>query len=719
MPYIYISAFSGPPATVTVCDFATETICYTSPTQITNVGPFPYIINLPSPDFDLVAKISLSAQSDNGCLVIQSDTCSVLPTPTASPLPNCSYVIFGTNDNFVTSGTVDYLDCNMVQQTYTATTTGTFGLCLISASTSNEIDVIDDETYQCSYSDGEWFPPYIESPTPTPSNPPTPTPSSTGNLFLYEPFMYYYSFPNSNASRTVNVGFTVFSEYVGQTIYANVGGNTYPFVTTDSPVQTFTIPVTGTSGTLTISALTTTVGQITSIKELSGIAGSNAQTVSPFTASTQNHSKLVNALKVIDNCVMTGNTQYLSALTSTTQITMIGGGSTVTGDIANIPDNVKTVSFHGFCTIYGDVSNIPNSIEALDLRGYCTITGNTSSFAGKFVLSPTNKGGLLRLHGYSNITGLMSNLPNVQSIEINPVWPTGVNGTARPITNPIETNPTGSTINGNITFNSRNAYVNICGANTISGDVSSFSGYNLVNSTILTTSGGAPRTIKICGYNTLNGNVNNINRWPVLLTIIGNNTISGNITGIQIDSSVNSITSLAKFQITQLGNHSTTDSEVIQTIVSSGNTINGNILAINQWLSCDTLILGGLNSVIGDIGSLGGGTKVAFSTFYIGTQNISISLCTNSLISSAIFKRVLQSGGDYEGQFKIEIKNSTVGNGLPASQVNNLLQHLDTYNNANGSAEINLTNVGIGAPSGVGLTSKNNLLGRGYYVVTN
>jgi hypothetical protein len=635
MPYIYITSFSGPPATVTVCDFATETICYTSPTQITNVGPFPYIINLPSPDFDLVSTISLSAQSDNGCLIIQSDTCSVLPTPTPSPLPNCSYVIFGTNDNFVTSGTVDYLDCNLVQQTYTATTTGTFGLCLISASTSNEIDVIDDETYQCTYSEGDWYPPYIESPTPTPSNPPTPTPSPSSGLTFME-MMYI----DANASTNDLLKVTIYKN-PAQQIFIDWGDGSVTGVTGPGGVynHTYSSPY---NGQVKISGYTTIAGQIPNVQQVLFAPSILSEAYSSkYSASTSEIVKFTDMINFGANINVYGTINDFSA---TTQIDSINiGWGTYSGDVVNLPNTVSYFSIKGSSgnTVGGSYADLPSSIEYFVAEGRNTISGDVQLLTGYTNLN-TLSGYFHHETKYSQgaVSGLCENLPNTGYIYID--------GTSQG-EQKLPANQTGNTITGNLHIKSNHKEIFIGGKNTISGGFSGTSN----------AYGGRLDNLRIYGFNQISGDLSQLVVPSETLVIVGNNTVTGNI------SSMNTSASITIFKILNLGQDGTgtysnfpnIQTGIFSTPVTTGNTISGNLSTINTMPSLTQFVVIGNNTLTGDLGSV---TIPNLQFMAIGS--------TGNTINGATF-----SPGDFVVSTDGLLTLYTLSSGLSSSEVDGIM----------------------------------------------
>jgi hypothetical protein len=687
MPYIWISSYSGPPSTITVCDFVTQTICYTSPTQITNIGPFPYIINLPSPDFDSVYKISLSAQSDNGCLIVETDTCSTLPTPTPSSLPDCSYILFDTNNNFVTSGTVDYLDCYGVQGTYTATTTGLFGLCVVSASTSVEIDIVDDSSYDCTYFEGTWYAPNIPTPTQTPSNPPTPTPSPSDVLYVYETISFPYSFATTQSGRNVKIKIGGMNSFINAPLRITAGSSVILGSYSGNPAY-YTIPVTGTSGTIVVSAATTTLGQVDSIDFIEVESPTPSVNNIPITATTEELSKLtsVEVLRMNSKVWCTGNIQLLSGLTSMTSILLNEGN--YTGDIQHLPDSIQDLSlgsssFKSTNTVFGNIGTLPSSIRSMQIYGLNTISGNVSSLSSLFTSS--SQFSKFFLNGHNTITGDMSYLPNV--------WYIGIND--EPAVGSYLTSFTGNTLSGNLVLKSALREIKIGGGNVITG--------NLSATTIPSTSNFA--IFDIAGNNTIGGSVSLLKLPKTWFRLLGDNVVSGDI-GTIINIGSNPLIEYIEFRNKgQLGLIANV------AVVTSGNTLSGNISSLQSCVSLESIIFGGNNTLTGDLSSLLTINTNQLKGLYIVSQNNTINNANFDISDNDIVVN-----NPY-----ISLVTNNTGNGMNSTQVNNLLKYLDakcttTLNLPN---SIKILGTGHSAPTGDGLVAKTNLINKNFGITTN
>jgi hypothetical protein len=592
----------------------------------------------------------------------------------------CYYMEFETNNNFSVSGTVDYVDCNGVLQTYTANTQGTFYLCAIQSTGSVDIDLVDDSEYLCTDAGGgTWVPPYIESPTPTPSNPPTPTPSATSGLNFYEVFIYSFQ----GAPGNYSVLFQVEPQYNGLPIYIEADNGVDTFYGSGTSLATYTFNITGTSTTVRISGITTNVGEITSISNFAGINTNNSP--ASFTAATSEYGKLTSAYSIVERAAVTGNINQLSGLTVTTVNFQTASADTnslglypgnFTGDINDLPNSIQYLTLQQSNTVYGNISNLPPNIKQLTIWGYNTLSGNTSGFPPFTGISTT----LIEIEGYSQISGLMSDLPNAATIRINSRRPTIGYWTLSTMIwdNKMKWAPTGNTISGPLTLKSNHKEVIIGGSNTISGNINA-----------VTNMSSGNKSLVILGYNTITGTLTAPTSGGFTqIGIVGNNTISGNISAI-ITNSINRI------EFSQLGNYINptsvtgpynTSSIRMNTIVSSGNTITGLLSAFQTTTSIRTLRFGGQNSISGDIGTIYAGStgcdSCGLNEFQVVTPNGTIDV--NTLIGASANYLFPTQG--------LKINLNSTGLGLSQTEVNNLL-YIGTQYHKN-------CTIGIGAGSG-------------------
>ena len=692
MAYVQLVSYSGPPAQITVSDWPAQTVFYTFPNYITNVDVFPQNIQLPS-SFDLVSQISLTAQSDSGCSVILTDTCASGPaTPTPTPLVDCSYILFETNGTFAGSGTVNYLDCYGVAQVATITSSGSFGFCAQSATTSSDIDIVDDETYDCTYFEGVWYPPLFPTNTMTPTIAATPTPSPSTPSFVYETITFPYSFASTNATRTVTLQIIFSALYDGTSYSIDYGGGSI-VGQVGSPGYNFVIPVSGTSGNIVISAKTDTAGEVNSILSIgNSVANGFTGTLGPITATTAELKKLgaANTITLDRYFHTTGNIQELSS-TTLSNLTLYNGD--FTGDIQYLPDTLSTITFGDLTrrtqnTVYGIIGNLPTNISSIEVWGFNTISGNTNAITGLFTTSSASSKFIL--NGNNTITGLYSNLPNAGRVQVNAYDAAG---------NSYRTVFTGNTLSGNLTLKSNNQYVIIGGANTVTGDLSTTqTATNLV-------------TFGFNGFNTIGGNINLLRLPTGQFRLLGDNVVSGSIDNIiNYNPSIGAIEIVNRGQMTPFNDY---------TVLNSGNTLSGDISSISPCVSLSEIKIGGNNTITGNLTSL----VPTMSTNNDGIGSLLI-VSNNNTINGSNFN-IPTDGNIFNKQntvgFNLTLVSNNTGNGLDVNEINNLLSYIDNKKPialSNGYA-IRITGTGHAAPTGAGLTAKSSLSSKNFLMTTN
>jgi hypothetical protein len=620
MPYIWISSYSGPPATLTICTYPSNDYCYTHPTQITDISVFPYVVPLPS-TFDGYNQISLSAQSDNGCLVVQQDTCSVLPTPTATFEATCYYWFITPTDGWTAGDVLNYTDCYGNSDSYTTQAGDSAGFYICAQGLVDGTNLTWNEdvpTLICEEIDGEWVGPVPPSQTPTPSNFPTPTPTQSSGATLYETFQF-------NISGNAYFSITFLSSSILPMSVDWGDGNVTAFTPTNTNQyiqHIYTGAYTAGTKTVTVSAQTSTPGVITSFLGNFSIDLGQSKYTSPLfralyrpyndcydalsqngtlSATTAELGKMVNVqgISAYDwNTWVSGDIAEFSACTNLLRLTL--GGGDYYGDVNNLPNsiteltmtNVITVTYDfGFemCeiplfgaspmirdinTVSGNVANLPTSLTSLDIRGNNTLTGNITGFSNQnYTNFPTYS--KIVVGGNNTISGNFSDLPDINSIAI-------FNGKFNVSTYNMSYITTGNTITGNLTLKPYQSNVLIGGANTISGTLSGTS--NNVS--------GRMNSLLIAGNNTISGPLSNLVVPSGRFMITGNNTISGDL------GTMNSSLTTKSFNIFQKGN---TLTPTAMTVTNSGNTITGNLSVFTGITSLKQLILGGNNTVYGDI----------------------------------------------------------------------------------------------------------------------
>jgi len=685
MPYIYISAYSGPPSTVTVCDVATSSICYTYPTQISDVDPFPITIPLPS-TFDLVGAISLSAQSVNGCLIVQTDVCSVLPTPTATFTLPCYAWLITPTDLWSSGDTLDYTDCYGSTTTYTAQTGDANGFYICAQGIISGQNMTWDDSFptlECIEIGGEWVLPYIASPTPTSTNPPTPTPTLTTGYLNTESMTFSYNFTqNSNFELRIHLS----DNSIAHTV--NWGdGNVEPLTPGIAMTHTYAPG----SGNLTISGLTQTAGLLTYISSfnMDGPYYNSVNSVAKISGTTSELSKAVNTDALITyGTYISGDIAEFSGLSSMVSLQITSGD--YYGDVNDLPNNIYRINLNSQLsspmTVSGNIANIPASCNILTLGGANTVTGDISGYTNGRTFNDPLTASLI-VDGFNTISGLFQNLPDIRNIEINtlpfignpPFWITVLSG---------------NTISGNLQFQTNQSIIRIGGGNTISGNFSTTSAMTNFE------------TLEICGLNTINGNLSGLTLPSNTFRVIGNNTISGTLNSILNVGTASPQT----IWINNIGNIQSSSTPVnasfIQyNVISSGTTISGDISSLSLNFNLGNVYFGGNNTVTGDIATLSNTTVL--SNLVVISNNNTINAASFATSDPAIFYLV---GPAFNWRFH------TTASGMDTTDINALLQYLaakwSTYTVVPGNSKLFITGSGHGAPSGAGITARTALVGK-------
>jgi hypothetical protein len=698
MPYIYISAYSGPPSTVTVCDVATSLICYTYPTQISDVDPFPITIPLPS-TFDLVGAISLSAQSVNGCLIVQTDVCSVLPTPTATFTLPCYAWLITPTDLWSSGDTLDYTDCYGSTTTYTAQTGDANGFYICAQGIISGQNMTWDDSFptlECTEIDGEWVLPYIATPTPTSTNPPTPTPSPTSGLTIEESLYFAINIPSGKT--------LVVSELQpSSTVYINWGDGAVSSYTPSNSSISHTYS-TLTSGTLRISGQTTTPGEIQNIYGIKVRLNGVTNAPDNITGYTTEISKIVNAVNIDFNATsspyITGDISEFSSCNSLDILTIQNGD--ITGDIATLPNSIRILEFEGYTTtpgntVYGDIANMPTSINVIQLDQRNTINGDIVGIATHVWPNPSQA--ILNINGNSTLSGNISNIPNISNVKINiDVTYGGINSGYFSVTA-----TTGNTITGNLTLKTYNKTVKIAGQNTISGTLSA------------TTIPTDLRDLTIYGNNTISGGLSLLKTPKNYFIIAGNNTISGDVASIiSIPATIQGFVVCQRSQYTNPSGPSFGWVTSFITSATTGNTITGNINAFATSLSLGYFIIGGNNTLYGDLNS-----------WNLMNQNINSLqiVSTGNTVNGANFSPTENDIFNWNSNGWLNLFTNNTGNGLPSVEVNKLIVYLDNASGGSGgiaeTGNVSILGTGHSGPTGTAITTKNTMISQGWTINTN
>jgi hypothetical protein len=241
------------------------------------------------------------------------------------------------------------------------------------------------------------------------------------------------------------------------------------------------------------------------------------------------------------NSHLTGHIYDLpSGLTTLT----LYGSDTFSGDSSEWPRNLTFLSNLNLSITYGNTSYLPSSLTYLNLSDHNVLSGNTTglpsgltsyTIIGYNTISGDTSGlprsGSTIIYGNNTISGDISGLPNhASNIDI------GGNNTISGDTSGLpgyvknlkisqlyddDSILTGNTISGNISGFTGTSLVSIhiAGANTISGNTTD----------IPTTSSFS--TLFLNGFNTLSGDITNIPSNIKTFQINGQNQLSGDISG--------------------------------------------------------------------------------------------------------------------------------------------------------------------------------------------
>lgn len=187
----------------------------------------------------------------------------------------------------------------------------------------------------------------------------------------------------------------------------------------------------------------------------------------------------------------------------------IGAGTTITGDIADLPFTaLYHIDIAGSNTIYGDIADIPAPVTLFYVEGLNTIDGDIATFKSGMVY--------VRIGGNNTVTGDIADIVST----ITAITIVGAN-----------------TIYGDLVdLPGTLVSVNITGDNVIDGDIADLPAGMLTSLTLLgyTTIYGdianipvSVRYFYIGGTNTITGDLANLHPLITTLNVAGNNTIYG------------------------------------------------------------------------------------------------------------------------------------------------------------------------------------------------
>ena len=300
------------------------------------------------------------------------------------------------------------------------------------------------------------------------------------------------------------------------------------------------------------------------------------------------------------------------------------------------------------------------------------------------------------INGNSTLSGNISNIPNIGTVKINErTTISGINIAGVPVTA-----TTGNTITGNLTLKNLNKYVIIGGVNTISG--------NLSGTTVATNL----NTLEIYGYNTIGGDLSQLDCPSNFFRIVGNNVISGNVSSI-----ITIPTTLQFFEIYQRSQYySDTETQQPMYLLSAttGNTITGNINVFANNLSLVRFIIGGNNTLTGDLNS--------WNLMNENVNSLQI-VSTGNTINAANFSPTENDIFSWGGTGWLNLFTNNTGNGLSSTEVNKLIVYLNNASSGSGgigeTGKVKILGTGHSGPTGSAITVKNTMISQGWTIQTN
>jgi hypothetical protein len=183
--------------------------------------------------------------------------------------------------------------------------------------------------------------------------------------------------------------------------------------------------------------------------------------------------------------------------------------TTITGTTGQFPPNLVTCRVEGSSVITGIANALPKSIRSLIISGGNLISGDVGTLPGG-ASTPLPPGTMVNcvINGFNTLTGNTADLPKPTGLLI--------------ITGNNE-------ITGDIANLSKAVQVEILGKNTISGNISGFSGVGglLSPTTVILRIGGV-----LPGGNTISGNINDFPKNLVRLEISGKSALSGSLSNL-------------------------------------------------------------------------------------------------------------------------------------------------------------------------------------------
>lgn len=219
----------------------------------------------------------------------------------------------------------------------------------------------------------------------------------------------------------------------------------------------------------------------------------------PITGNLSDLGGNIESVEIItatDSLGITGDFSSLTNQTNLTRFILTDQRSSISGDIADLPNSLTNFELIGFQSfLSGDIADLPELMTRFVLNSGANNNG-LNSISGDIQSLPSTIEELFVSGGENTITGDIQNLP--ASIR-------------------ILTLSDQNTIFGDIANAPEFTSLNIAGSNTIGGDISGLS-----NNALLTN-------LTIEGMNTLTGPIQSLPENLSNITIAGNNTIFGDL----------------------------------------------------------------------------------------------------------------------------------------------------------------------------------------------
>jgi len=196
----------------------------------------------------------------------------------------------------------------------------------------------------------------------------------------------------------------------------------------------------------------------------------------------------------------------------------LGNFNTVSGDIVDLAPTYSTISLTGLNTITGDIGDISSAVTSFTVLGQNTLTGDLAGIPGSFSTTGLSQLSTFNVQGHNTLTGDINELP-IPTIRICSI--TGEDG-------PLE----GNTVSGDINdrfFSSNLRVLQLRGRNTVFGDINAFTGCTSLQRLVIRGESSDPLT-----GTTITGALSSLPTTTTLTEINfgGKNTVSGTLSSL-------------------------------------------------------------------------------------------------------------------------------------------------------------------------------------------